>query len=41
MNVSPGAPEYVDDLGSGLIRRWSNAADEGKIAALSCCCFSR
>ena len=31
MGVYPGAAEYVDDLGNGLIRRWSNAADEGKI----------
>ena len=31
MDVSPGAPEYVEELGGGLVRRWSTAADREKI----------
>ncbi|MFN8466927.1 MAG: GNAT family N-acetyltransferase [Caldilineaceae bacterium] len=31
MDVSPGAPEFVEDLGGGLVRRWSTAADQEKI----------
>lgn len=31
MDVSPGAPEFVEELGGGLVRRWSTAADQEKI----------
>ncbi len=31
MDVAPGAPEYLQDLGGGLVRRWSTAADQEKI----------
>ncbi len=31
MDVAPGTPEYVEDLGGGLVRRWSTAADQEKI----------
>jgi GNAT superfamily N-acetyltransferase len=31
MEVSPGAPDYVEDLGGGLVRRWSTAADQEQI----------
>ena len=33
MESSLALPDYVDDLGDGLIRRWSTAADEAKIGA--------
>ena len=31
MDVAPGAPEFVEELGGGLVRRWSSAADQEKI----------
>ena len=31
MVVSPGSPEYVGELGNGLVRRWSTVADQEKI----------
>ena len=31
MDVAPGTPEYVEELGGGLVRRWSTAADQAKI----------
>ncbi len=33
MESALALPTYVDDLGNGLIRRWSTAADEAKIGA--------
>lgn len=33
MNPELSLPNYVDDLGNGLRRRWSTAADEAKIGA--------
>ena len=33
MNPELSLPNYVDDLGNGLSRRWSTAADEAKIGA--------
>ena len=32
MSANPADPTYVDDLGDGLICRWSTAADQPKIA---------